>query len=1348
MQVDPTLFEQILSDLPDSVTIQDRDFRVIYQNDAMRETFGASIGEECFRVYEGRDQTCEGCGLQEAFATGNSSLVLRKVTEEDGSTTLWENSCFPLFNSAGEIVAGVEICRNITERASLVEQVRERNTELERLNREYRTLLEHLPDYIVRYDSELRRTYVNPTWERAAGLTAEEVVGIGPTDILKVSRPVCQVYLEKLQQAFATGQTQFCEFEWENASGEQLFLDYKIIPEFDTNGRVTSVLAVGRDLTERKQNEDALRYLNRKLRAVSNCNQVLLRAEDEQVLLDEICRIICEEAGYPLTWVGFAKDDAEKTIEPVTWAGQDSGYVANLRLNWDSATESGLGPAGTAICNGETILVQDIATDPRMIPWRESALQRGYRSVMALPLKEEGKVFAVLVVYSEKASSINPDEVELLEGLAANLAYGITVLRGRSARQEANRQVSLLSYALNSVHEAAYLINDEACFYYVNDEACRALGYNRDELLGLRVMDIDPDFPVERWKETLDELKQRRSLTFETRHQTKDGRIFPVEIHSSYLEFEGKEFDLALARDITERKLMEEALFFVAQRGWLAGKENFFNALAHFLGESLDIDYVLIDRLDESPDIAETLAVYAKGAVVPNMRYALKGTPCENVMGREMCVYQQGVQQQFPEDALLVEMGVDSYIGIPLWDSFGRPIGLIALMDSQPIPDVKSATQLLQLVATRAAAELERERSDRILRARELEFRTLAENSPDYIARYDADCRILYINPTLEKTLGGSASEMLGKTTSETSRIDEAREYQEKIAGVLASGEASEMDLVLPDRGEGVRYHNVRFVAERGDDGKITGVLAIGRDITERKQSEEELGKLSQAIEQSPVSIVITDTSGQIEFVNSNFSQITGYSREEALGQNPRFMKSGETSAEEYQKLWLTISAGGIWSGEFHNRKKDGELFWEHATIAPVRDAQQHITHFVAVKEDITERKRLEEQLHQAQKLESVGQLAGGVAHDFNNMLAVILGRTQMALKKVPPDQPLFSSLQEIHKAAERSADLTRQLLAFARKQVISPKTIELNDAVSGMLKMLSRLIGEDIDLAWIPENKPQPVKMDPTQLDQILVNLCVNARDAIAGVGKITIETHRAVFDESYCTDHAEAIPGDYVLLIVSDNGPGMNRITLDRIFEPFFTTKGIGSGTGLGLATVYGIVKQNNGFINVYSEPEQGTSFRIYLPRLAEDVVPDQEEPPVAECIARGDETILLVEDELSILSMTQQMLEACGYRVIAVHTPAEAIREFKENTGEIHLLITDVVMPGMNGRELAKKLNSDYPNAKCLFMSGYPTNVIVRHGVLEEGVHFLQKPFALETLAKTVREVLDEPQKNDLS
>ncbi|NTV88735.1 MAG: response regulator, partial [Burkholderiaceae bacterium] len=389
------------------------------------------------------------------------------------------------------------------------------------------------------------------------------------------------------------------------------------------------------------------------------------------------------------------------------------------------------------------------------------------------------------------------------------------------------------------------------------------------------------------------------------------------------------------------------------------------------------------------------------------------------------------------------------------------------------------------------------------------------------------------------------------------------------------------------------------------------------------------------------------------------------------------------------------------------------------------------------------ERKRdaLEAQLHQARKMEAVGRLAGGVAHDFNNMLAVIVGHTDLALEQTAPDHPLYADLLAIQKAAQRSTDLTRQLLAFARKQTIAPRALDLNDTIAGMLKMLGRLIGEDIDLLWRPAGTLWPVNMDPTQIDQIMANLVVNARDAITGVGKIMIETSQATLDESYCEVHAGFIPGQYVLLAVSDTGHGMDNEILAQMFDPFFTTKPPGRGTGLGLATVYGIVKQNHGFINVYSEPGKGTTFKIYLPQHGSDQV-DVAAPRAPLAAPTGAETVLLVEDEEALLKLGKVLLERLGYTVLAADSPNQAIQLAETYQGVIHLLLTDVIMPEMSGRDLWHRLDALRPGLKCLFMSGYTANVIAHHGVLDEGVRFLQKPFSREVLAVKLREALYGP------
>ena len=382
--------------------------------------------------------------------------------------------------------------------------------------------------------------------------------------------------------------------------------------------------------------------------------------------------------------------------------------------------------------------------------------------------------------------------------------------------------------------------------------------------------------------------------------------------------------------------------------------------------------------------------------------------------------------------------------------------------------------------------------------------------------------------------------------------------------------------------------------------------------------------------------------------------------------------------------------------------------------------------------------RELEEQYRQAQKMESVGRLAGGVAHDFNNMLGVILGNAELALREIDETHPLYGELLEIEAAANRSADLTRQLLAFARKQTIAPKLLDLSDTVAGMLKMLQRLMGEDISLAWIPGMAPCIVKIDPGQIDQLLANLCVNARDAIEGVGQVSIETRNISFDKDYCSSHMDFLPGDYVLLVVSDNGCGMDAATQANIFDPFFTTKELEKGTGLGLSTVYGIVKQNGGFINVYSEPGHGTAFKIYLPGHLEKG-PDKPEEVVLE--PGGEETILLVEDEATLLELTKRMLLGLGYTVLSTEKPEEAITLAEQHPDTIHLLLTDVVMPKMNGLELSRHLEAHYPKLKKCFMSGYTANVIASQGVLHEGVHFLAKPFSRQDLAGTVRRVLDE-------
>jgi PAS domain S-box-containing protein len=516
---------------------------------------------------------------------------------------------------------------------------------------------------------------------------------------------------------------------------------------------------------------------------------------------------------------------------------------------------------------------------------------------------------------------------------------------------------------------------------------------------------------------------------------------------------------------------------------------------------------------------------------------------------------------------------------------------------------------------------------------------------------------------------------------------------------------------------------------------------------SERALPESEV-RFRKIFEEAHLGIVITSAFFVFERANPAFCRMMGYSSEEL-----RVMTFADITHPDHIKQDMEhvkkVGRGEIPFYQIEKRyiHKSGKVLWGSLIVSSIRDDQGALRYYLSMINDITERKKAEEekeklqaQLLQAQKMESVGRLAGGVAHDFNNMLGVIIGHVDMALDQLDPAGPILGNLREIRAAAERSANLTQQLLSFARKQTVSPRVLDLNETVEGMLTMLRRLIGEDIHLTWMPGKNLWPVKIDPSQIDQILANLCVNTRDAIAGVGNVTIETKNAFLDAQYCAGHNGFIPGDYVMLSVSDDGCGMDKETQSHLFEPFFTTKDVGRGTGLGLATLYGIVKQNHGVINVYSEPGQGTTFTIYLPHCAG--MTTQVRTDVASGASMGgQETILLVEDEPAILKMTMMMLERHGYTVLAASTPGEAICMAEEHPGEIHLLITDVIMPEMNGRDLAKNLLSFYPSLKCLFMSGYTANVIANHGLLNEDVAFIEKPFSKKDLSAKVRKVLDQ-------
>ncbi|WP_339132976.1 MAG: PAS domain S-box protein [Candidatus Electrothrix sp. GW3-4] len=1239
------------------------------------------------------------------------------------------------------------------------------------------------------------------------------------------------------------------------------------------------------DITEGKLTEEALHRLNRELRAISDCNQLLMRADNEQTLLNEICRIICNETDYRMAWVGYAKKDKEKSVRPVAWAGVEEGYLATVNITW-ADTERGRGPTGTTIRTGESSCIQDCTAAPKAGPWRKEILPRGCRSSIALPLKDENAVpFGALCIYSMEPNTFTPDENRLLEELAGDLAFGIISLRTRAELKKAVEALQENQKLLLEAQQMAHIGN------WWHDLITGEL-YWSDEFF--RILGIEPQKPTNELAVTLihpDDLPilqkaMEKSVAGKMEHEHEfriirpDGEIRWIHNHWFRInDKKGKEIKrIGTHQDITERKrhdainvarlhltqfaathskdeLLEETLkqaekltgsfigfyHFVAAdqttltlQSWSARtKAEFCTAEGKGLHYSIAEAGVWVEcvrlgkpvihndcaSLPHRKGMPEGHAQVIRELVVPVMRdekiQAILGVgnkatdytekdqealalladltwevverkraeekilwseqrlrlhseqsplgflewdvnfravewnaACERIFGytREEAVGQQAKDLILPPE--MHELGNDIYQNLMNQASGQHSINENITKDGRIIICEWFNTTLIDKdgkpigVASVCRDISEQKRMEQKLIAQEQEYRTLIENVPDFIVRYDLDLRRIYVNPSLEKASGLAAGEVIGMTPVNIPKVSRPTviAYKEKLRQTITTGNKQRAEFSWVNTAGEKLVLDYLMVPEFDPKGKICGVLSVGHDITERKQTEESIRRLSQVVEQSPVSVIITDLSGKIEFVNEKFSQLTGYTAEEALGQNPKILQSGETPVEEYHQLWQTISSGGVWQGEFHNRKKNGELFWEHATVFAIRTADNLITHYAAVKEDITEQKILEEQLRQIQKMEAVGQLAGGVAHDFNNMLGVIIGYTELALLKTTQDTSLRQDLEQILAASHRSAEITQQLLAFARKQTIAPKVLHLNETIEGTLKLLRRLIGEDIDLVWQPGAKLWAIRMDPVQIDQILANLCVNARDAITSIGRVTIETHNVELDETYCAQHQGFLAGAYVLLAVSDTGKGMDKAMVDKIFEPFFTTKGLGKGTGLGLSTVYGIVKQNGGVINVYSEPGHGSIFKIYLPRHRLETEQTAKEDRKAPVI-RGSETILLVEDEVAVLDLTKRILEKLGYTVLSSLTPSQAIPIATEHSSAIHLLITDVIMPEMTGQELANNLTSLCPSLKCLFMSGYTGNVIAHHGVLDEGVNFIQKPFSMQELGVKIREALDK-------
>ena len=944
-------------------------------------------------------------------------------------------------------------------------------------------------------------------------------------------------------------------------------------------------------------------------------------------------------------------------------------------------------------------------------PTRTAALWAlAYLGASALWIGFSDQVIGAFLAYSPDRDAAHLYK-DCFFAAATSMALFLLFRRSALRLHRAELTANVNNQHLGAVFRAAPIgigVVQDRTITAANDRLCAITGYAREELIGRNARMLYPgDAEYESvGREKYAQIRQTGSGNVETRWQKKDGTIIDVRLSSSPLNADDQTAGVTFtALDVTHSRQAELAL---------RKSEAHYRALIELAVDGiLQVDGAGI-ILDGNHHMCAMLGMDRSnfvGTHINQLPFAVANpttTPfCFDQLQRGEIVVSERTLERPDGTELFIEMR------------------------AKMMPD-GSCQSICRDVT-------ERRQMEQALRESEEKFALAFDASPDAvnINRLE-DGLYVAINKGFTNLTGYTLQDVEGKSSLDINVWTDLADRQRMIDDLHACGYCENLEAMFRKKDGSLATGLLSGRTLLLDN--VPHIISITRDVTRKRKAEADLERLKVAIEQAGEVIVITDPDGAIQYANPAFVRVTGYSVDEVIRQNPRILKSGEHDEAFYETLWQTITGGRTWTGRMVNKKKDGTLYTEEATISPVFDGQGSIVNFVAIKRDITAQLKLEAQYLQAQKMESVGRLTGGVAHDFNNILAVIIGYAEMALDKIAPDHPVHADLGRIHEAAMRSADIVHQLLAFSRKQPIAPKILDLNATVGGMLKMLRRLIGESVELHWSPQPGLPLIKMDPTQLDQILANLCVNARDAIENAGAIAIATSHLCLDADFCANHPGLEPGAYVVLSVADNGCGMEPELIDNIFEPFFTTKGL-LGTGLGLSTVYGIVQQNQGAVVAESEPGGGSTFRVYLPAQARGVAWNKEAQSEPTLPGRG-ETILVVEDDPGILELSRTMLTTLGYRVLTAASPGEAVLRAEQFAGRIDLLMTDVIMPEMNGKDLAHRLALLRPEMKLLYMSGYTADVIAHHGVLDGSINFLRKPFFTNELAQKVRETLDNP------
>lgn len=940
---------------------------------------------------------------------------------------------------------------------------------------------------------------------------------------------------------------------------------------------------------------------------------------------------------------------------------------------------------------------------------------------------EKGKIeHAEIAVYSKtrekKVILITIKELRV-SGKNYVICSMIDITERKQAEEKAREKEYRYRQTLDNMLEGAQIIDFDWRYIYLNDAVVKQSRKRKEELLGRRMMEVFHGIEkTDLFSHLKKCMSERCSLHLENKFEYSNGNFgwFNLSIQPS------PEGIFILSIDITEQKRTFNE--FLQAKEEAETNEKYLKTLI----EKSPLPMVVTD---ENQDIEFFNEKFTKqfGYTTKDLKTAEEWWQ----MAYPDPEYREKVQLAWM-DAIAFALKNKTDIATQEWElTIKDRSKRLCVFDMVPLG--KKNLIVMQDIT-------ERRKTLEELRTSELRFRSFVENANDIVYSISEKGLFTYVSPNWLEFMGEPAEDAIGKPFADYVHPDDISKCQEFLDKVLSTGEKqSYVEYRVRHTNGDWRWHVSNGSLIRNNAEEIIGIMGIARDVSDQKQSELAL-RQSEARYKS---LAANFPDGALFLLDKNWRYLAANGQAfKAAGLRSEDVE-GKTVQEVFPELWdqLKTYMKQAFEGKevYYEVTYKGRQYSNQAVILDMSSGMPE--QVLVITRDITEQKRVQaehdkllQQLAQAQKMESIGRLAGGVAHDYNNMLNVISGYAEMAMDKVEKHSALHEDLTEIRRAADRSSDITRQLLAFARKQTIQPIVVDFNEIIEGLLKMVRRLIGEDIKLIFIPGKEIWHVKVDPAQIDQILVNLCVNARDAISGIGEVRIETTNKTFDESYCAKNPGFIPGDYVVLSVSDDGCGMDKETQKQIFEPFFTTKEVGEGSGLGLSTVYGILKQNEGFINVYSESGKGTTFRLYFPRHFESIHKRDESSAMEIPNGKG-ETVLVVDDELAIMKMARVMLERLGYNVLGASSPTQALQNAHESGSIIDLLITDVVMPEMNGRDLAEKLRLKFPKLKMVYMSGYTADIITHRGFLEEDVLFIQKPFTKSDLAIKVRQALDE-------